>query len=302
MNKSILGYALALIVTLSSTSCKKLIDFVNHPPSQAGTSGCKVVSTTEMVRFYIFENGAACGYGPDCVKDIVALPVVYKVYYNAQGNPDSITWKPFGVDTVAQAQPQNHGGFRNRYFKYDAQGRLIAYVTKGSYSTAPISSLNWENYTYPDAHTMKVNGTGTIKLDDSMRVISDVTRTFEYDSNGNLELNPANEFQSNEYMSQVWGDNQRLTYSLDKKTPRQLNWVFMFIDRDFSKNASNELWFNFNSNGYPEEMDGDGPNANYLPGYQEILFGAYSNILSYEELMGHHSIQYACTETPPSKK
>jgi hypothetical protein len=292
---------LVLIGALSTTSCKKFIDCVTKPsePSQPAP-GCKVVSTTEMVKFYVFQNGDSCGYQDECIIGIPTLPVVFKFYYNAKGNPDSIVWKPFGADTVVFDRP--NGGLRNRYFKYDTQGRLLAYVTKDSYSTAPVSALNWETYTYPDAHTMKANGTRTIRLDDSMRVISDSLRTYEYDSNGNLELNPYNEFQSNEYWSQVWGRNDRLTYSLDKKTPRQLNWVFMFIDRDFSKNASNELWYNFNSNGYPEGMDGDGHPVAYLPGYQEILFGAYSNIMSYMETMGQHSIQYACTETSPSNK
>ncbi len=277
------------------------MDYVNHP-NQPGQSapGCKVISTTEMVKFYVFENGAACDYDLGCVTGIPTLPVVYKFYYNAKGNPDSIVWKPFGADTIVM--DRTFDGLRNRYFKYDSQGKLIGYVTKNSYSTAPISSLSWENYTYPDAHTIKVNGTRTIKLDDSMRVISDSLRTYEYDNNGNLQLNPWNAFESNEYMSQVYGDNTRLTYSLDKKTPRQLSWAFMFIDRDFSKNASNELWFNFNTDGYPQEMDGDGRPFTYLPGYQEILFGVYSNIMSDQETVGQHTIQYACTETPPSKK
>ncbi len=287
---------LTLIGALSITSCKKLIDCVTKPsePSQP-VPGCKIVSTTEMVNF--FTDAGQEHFTP--------LPIVKKFYYNAKGNPDSIVWKPFGKDTVAsnytdfEVTWHNSVGPHNFYFRYDAQDRLVGVLPKNSYDTTSINNLNWTTFTYPDAHTIKDNRGGTFTLDDSMRVISSGSRTFEYDSSGNLQINPFNNFD--------WGsvedvDNflgyKRLAYTLDKKSPRQLNWVFMFLDLDFSKNPS-ELFTEFNADGYPQRHGG--PDHGYPMGWQDILF--YELPYTGEIYgTGDRSIQYACTETAPSKK
>lgn len=279
MNKKIFSYALVVIVVFSSTSCKKLIDYVNQHPTKP--NGCRIVSTTELAAFDITVNDSTFEYE-------VPLPIIKKFYYNSKGYPDSIVWKLYGPDTMYLS---TNGDFPvNSYFRYDAQGRLSGYLKRLYYDTAPISSKTWTTYTYPDAHTILENDgkvTNTLRLDDSNRVVSDGWRTYKYDSNGNLELNYANDFSwTNEQLADMgWG--RLLTYNLDKKSPRQLSPVFMLIDRDFSKNAS-EMFYNFNSNGWAQSM---GKNM-FAPGWQDVLFGERPNGTISNS--GDRTIQYSC--------
>ncbi len=281
---------LTVIGALSTTSCKKLIDCIDHNPKPPEPPSCRIVSTTETVEFDIYHPGYDSCQTGDCSIDYqVQLPVVSKFYYNGSGLLDSIVWKPYSKDTALSLRI--NGGPQNSYFKYDAQGRLIEYSTASSYNIATINMRN--TYTYPDAHTIVQNNLYTLRLDDSSRIISDGVRSYKYDQNGNLELNPWNDYSyTNEELENLgWG--RLLTYDLSKKSPRQLNSVYMLIDRDYSKNAS-EMFYDFNSGGWANSF---GKNV-FPPGWQDVFMGQLNKLTDTDG--GIRTIQYSCDEVAPA--
>jgi hypothetical protein len=201
--------------------------------------------------------------------------------YNSYGNPTRITL----------ANPTT--GKPHRAFLYDKYNRLTDYI--GNYLVIPDSIQNfsdlsnsmlsfyfefWYRYTYVDENPNSLPIGDTVRMGGGFRgtfgpiVASQRIETYMYDSQNRIVNGGAYNYDANGNLILP-----NVTYD-DKKNYRQTNRIWMFIDRDYSKNNP-FIATAYNSEGYPTVL----PSQSFVPGR--------GNFIPYP--LGINTMEYSCS-------
>jgi hypothetical protein len=216
-------------------------------------------------------------HNPDCrIEEIVYVSpsapdtLQAKFSYNHKGNPTSVLFNDVGTGRPNFVFRYNHKGqltdfigpyTNNHYeiwfhYELDAKGRAISdsFYVFGSYIAGqPL----------PDA---TIRSGAVYEYDDYDRV-KKVTRTYAggtpftetdeylYNMAGNLDIH-------NTYFNGIFTGTETFTYD-NKVHLRRTNRIWMFIDRDYSKNNSRTAT-QYNSSGLPTKYDLAFPDLTFL--------------------------------------
>jgi hypothetical protein len=207
-------------VFLAFTGCTKITDILSDHP-QATVSCCKIA---QIIQPGIYENSDT---------------IVYNYSYNTVGDPISII------------SNFNQTGNPDRFFRYDAQGRLTDYI--GEYSSGNPSFEFWHKYVYDSANVV-VRDTVYFWGNKGAQPTSYydyAVVTYDYDSLGRIS-----------HTQQIWasypwsGLDKYYTYDINgniqypgavydnKISAHRTNRVWMFLDRNYSVNNPNASGWN----------------------------------------------------------